>query len=280
MPAEAPELLEKHGIPAGPEEYSFIYRAAVESIRGTFSATMAEKRRFTEGILDHLRAADFIADWKPVGSARRQDYSVELSDGFRICIEAKGAGDGQNTNVWDRPPWADEFIIWSQNPGSFGHHPGHGVWAALASRLFPKILVERQNVDAFIFFDGRCGSAQRPCPKQYGISGPLRKRVTGIPAEDGRDWLPPPSIFLMPRSVVHPEDNPNPPLHSARTCRFAGVLLAAFGVPAEEENEYLNWARVEAKRDGSGTYIRVSVGQGLGSQPAVQSQFKRVRRTT
>jgi hypothetical protein len=55
--------------------------------------------------------------------------------------------------------------------------------------------------------------------------------------------------------------------------------LKAFNVPQEKWTDYLNWARVEAKRD-SGTYIRVSLGIGLDNPPAAESRFKKLKRTT
>ena len=163
-------------------------RAAVESIRGSFSATVREKKRFAEAVLDYLRECGLIAGWRGKGSERRQDYQVDFPDGYKVCVELKGAGDGNNLTIWERPPWAEEFVVWSQNPHSLKNHPGSSVWSVLSVRLMPKILVEKQNVDAFIMFDGRCGSALRPCPKSFGVEGALRAEATDIPGQNNRAW--------------------------------------------------------------------------------------------
>jgi len=276
----APKLLAEENIPTDENEYQLLYRVAVETVRGEFSAAVGEKKRFTEAILDYLKTRQLIRQWIAKGSKRRQDYLVELKDGYKICIEAKGAGDGNNLTIWERPSWADEFVIWSQNPHSLKHEPGAGVWSALSIRLFPKILVEKQNVDAFVFFDGRCGSSIRRCPKKFGIEGELRSDATDIPGQDDRKWLPPPSIYLMPRRVVHPEDNPKPPVHTTDSCRFAAVLLKAFNVPRRHWSQYVNRAEVETKRDSEGTYMKVSLSAGLGSESPVVSNFKKIKRTT
>src|SRR5690554_6701102 len=130
-----------------------------------------------------------------------------------------------------------------------------------------------------MYFDGRCGSALRRCPKAYGVHGSLREEATDIPGQDGRDWLPPPSLYLMPRTVPHSVTNAVPALHTLRTCRFANAVLAAFGVPQDRRQEYVNWVRVEMEQRHNGAYMQVSVGRGLDeATPAVVGPWKRHRR--
>ena len=92
--------------------------------------------------------------------------------------------------------------------------------------------------------------------------------------------MPPLCIYLMPRTLADPETNPNPPLHDAESCRFAGALLQAFRVPREQWRASLNWARVESKLEPQGKFIKVSTGVGLNEPATVESRrFKKVKRT-
>jgi hypothetical protein len=113
-------LIGDHGLSEAEFAKSGIFRAAVESIRGTFSATMTEKRDFANAILDHLKSKDLIADWQSSGSANRHDYTVRMPNGKVVGIELKGCLDGNNSTIFERPPSAQEFVIWSicTNPGS------------------------------------------------------------------------------------------------------------------------------------------------------------------
>lgn len=127
LPNAAPAILQEHGVDQ--EGYAEYFRAAIESIRGTFSATGAAKRQFIEAALTRAQAAGTVDTWVFVGSEGRQDYRVELPNGRVVGIELKGCPDGNNMNIWELPPWANEFVIWSQCPDSLQHHPGHGVWS-------------------------------------------------------------------------------------------------------------------------------------------------------
>ena len=93
-----------HGLT--PEEFwaSGLFRSAVERIRGQQAASMQEKRGFIAAILDHLLGRDLIQSWNSSGSGDRHDYELKLKDGRIAVIEAKGCLDGNNTNIFERPP--------------------------------------------------------------------------------------------------------------------------------------------------------------------------------
>lgn len=254
---------------------------AIESMRGTFAASVGEKRKFTETVLAHMQHVGAITNWQFVGTRKRQDYRVSLPNGKQVAVEAKGCGDGNNTGIWDRPRWAEEFVIWSQCPESLQHDPGEGVWSALATRIFPKVIFERVVIDCFVFFDGRCGSAMRRCPKNaaYGVEGDLRVRATDTAGQDGRAWLPPPCVYLLPRSVPEPVENPDPPLHTLDTCQFAGALLRAFNVPVEAAPMLAHWARAGTQNRPDGLYYQVTIGTDLAHpRTCFQGGWKRLRR--
>jgi hypothetical protein len=71
----------------------------------------------SDGRCQEERAPTRLFDsWDFIGSRGRQDYRVDLPDGTSVAVEAKGCPDGNNTNIWDRPQWADEFVVWSLCP--------------------------------------------------------------------------------------------------------------------------------------------------------------------
>jgi hypothetical protein len=284
LPDRAPKLLASLDIP--PEAYADLLKMAVESLRGTQSADPKAKRRFIKAVLDHMVSEDTISEWTFVGGGGRQDYRIVMPDHSLVAIEAKGCGDGNNMTIWDRPAWASEFIIWSLCPESLQHQPGHGVWSAISTRPSPKIVHEQQQVDAFIFYDQRCGSDIRPCPKSYGLQG-LRSQATDIKGQktsvadgggSGEDWLPPPSIYLMPQTVPQAVHNPSPPPHTVGTCRFAKAILKAFKVPTSAMDEIVSSVHIEVRQDPDGVYRRVTVYHGTSSAQAFPSGWVRLRR--
>jgi len=102
-----------HGLSEDEFYNSGLFRGAIERIRGQFSATMRDKRDFMRRVLNHMQDQGFIADWVSAGEANRHDYSVHLPTGRVAVIELKGCLDGNNTNIFERPPHAQEFILWS-----------------------------------------------------------------------------------------------------------------------------------------------------------------------
>jgi hypothetical protein len=92
---------------------SGLFRGAIERIRGQFAASMAEKRSFAALARNYLEDQNLIKNWESAGESNRHDYSVTLNSGKIAAIELKGCLDGNNTNIFERPPQANEFIVWS-----------------------------------------------------------------------------------------------------------------------------------------------------------------------
>lgn len=214
-----------HGLSEDEFYNSGLFQAAVQRLRGQIAATMEEKRAFISAILDHLRDSGYIASWESVGSANRHDYRVDFDDGRIAVIEAKGCLDGNNTTIYERPPHANEFIIWSlcQNPGS---NLRKGVWSGLHTRLSPEIIDRRQVVDGLIVWDFVCATAGRVCPKVENAP----ERLTEV----GNYKVPPPCIYILPSTVPSPRNNPEPPPQILADVRFLNVLSEAFGCRDEE----------------------------------------------
>lgn len=221
------------------------FRAAVEVIRGQYAATLSEKRAFLRAILEHMQDDAVIGDWEHSESRDRHDYSVILPAGGVAVIEQKGCLDGNNVNISERPPHATEFYIWSicTNHGS---NLAKGVWSALM-RLTADMLATGKQVDGVIVWDMRCGAAERKCPKLIANPDAF--------TEVGPFKLPPPCIYLLPKTVGHVRLNPNPEPHSLESMKFAKALQKTFG-GAEAD---INHVGYELRMNGTSTQRKVRV---------------------
>jgi hypothetical protein len=200
LKAEAHKLGD-HGLDETEFYNSGLFRGAIERVRGQFSATMAEKREFVRHVLNHMQDTGAIREWQSAGESNRHDYVVQLLDGRSAAIELKGCLDGNNTNIFERPPQVQEFIIWSvcSNPGA---SPPHNAWSGIHTRLSAEIISRNQRVDGLIIWDWACGTIGRPCPKLLKEGAP----ITAL----GPYRLPPPCIYLFPDTVPAPRNNPSP----------------------------------------------------------------------
>lgn len=216
----------------GLDEYDFyesgLFRGAIERVRGQFSATMREKRDFVSRVLNWMEERDHIASWDSAGESNRHDYLVTMPTG-RICaIELKGCLDGNNTNIFERPPHCHEFVMWSvcMNPGA---DPRHNAWSGIHTRLSAEIISRQQQVDGLIIWDMVCGTTGRPCPK---ILPDDDSRLTVV----GQFKLPPPCVYAFPATIPSPRNNPNPPAQPIENVEFLAALHSAFGGRPEEVN--------------------------------------------
>lgn len=208
-----------------------LFRGAIERIRGQFSSTMREKRDFVKNVLNHMQDEGYIDDWESAGESNRHDYSVKLSSGKTAIIELKGCLDGNNTNIFERPPHAEEFIIWSvcTNPGA---DPQHNAWSGIHTRLSAEIIYREQRVDGVIMWDMFCDKICRVCPKI--VDDP--RRVTNI----GPDELPPPCLYVLPATIPSPRNNPNPPSQRLEDVQLLQAFHRCFS-GADEEVNYVDF---------------------------------------
>lgn len=214
-----------HGLSESEFYASGLFRGAVERIRGQFSATMIEKRDFVRLVLNHMQDQNFIREWDSASEANRHDYSVTLNSGRIAIIELKGCLDGNNTNIFERPNHANEFIIWSvcTNPGA---DPKRNAWSGIHTRLSAEIICREQKVDGVIIWDMVCGTIGRPCPKVAGRDN----RITEI----GSFRLPPPCIYLFPATIPSPRNNPNPPAQTIDNLEIMKAFHECFHGEASE----------------------------------------------
>jgi len=208
-----------HGLSESEFYNSGLFRGAIERIRGQFSATMREKREFVQHVLNYMQDQGFIQEWESAGEANRHDYSVMLNSGETAIIELKGCLDGNNTNIFERPPHAHEFIIWSicTNPDA---DPRHNVWSGIHTRLSAEIISRGQRIDGVLIWDMVCGTIGRPCPKLQA-SPELFTHV-------GPFCLPPPCIYLFPATIPSPRNNPHPTAQRLDEVELLAAFNACF----------------------------------------------------
>jgi hypothetical protein len=230
----------QHGLAEQEFYNSGLFRGAIERIRGQFSATMREKRSFVKDVLNYMEDKGFIKNWTSAGESNRHDYSVTLPSGKIGVIELKGCLDGNNTNIFERPPHAQEFILWSvcTNPGA---DPRHNVWSGIHTRLSAEIISRQQRVDGLIVWDMVCGTIGRPCPKIEGHP----ERITEV----GPYRLPPACIYLMPATIPSPRNNPAPVAQRLDDVQLLKAFHECFGGVDEE----INYIDFEVRHRGSDT---------------------------
>lgn len=253
----------------GMDEQTFwdsgLFHGAIERLRGQQAASMGPKREFIAEILEFLKQSGRIRGWVIAGGGDRHDYEVTLPDDTVAAIEAKGCLDGNNTNIFQRPPNADEFLIWSlcQNPGA---DPRHNAWSGIHTRLSAEMIHTRQQVDGLIIWDMVCGTLGRICPKLERD----RERATAV----GHRRLPPPCIYLFPRTIPDPRNNPSPRCWRLEQVKFLQILHESFQGDAEDVTE----VRIEADIDGA--TVRRTTRLVRNGAEIIASQATPVRRST
>ena len=227
MKTEA-HTLGDHGLSETDFYQGGLFRGAIERIRGQFSATMRGKRDFVARVLNHMEDGKFIQGWTSTGGGNRHDYEITLPDGRVSVVELKGCLDGNNTNIFERPPHANEFIIWSVCTNA-GADPRHNVWSGIHTRLSAEIIEKKKQVDGVVVWDWLCGTIGRPCPKLSRREG----RTTTI----GQFKLTPPCIYLFPATVPSVRNNPDPAPHTLEAVGLLAAVHACFGGDDDEINQ-------------------------------------------
>jgi hypothetical protein len=235
-----------HGLSEEEFYTSGLFRGAIERTRGQFSATMREKREFGRDVLNYMQDQGFIKDWEAAGEANRYDYIVRLNSGRIGAIELKGCLDGNNTNIFERPAHADEFVIWSicTNPGA---DPRLNTWSGIHTRLSAEIISKQQRVDGVVIWDMVCGTVGRPCPKVVGTP----ERMTAV----AHYVLPPPCIYVLPGTIASPRSNPKPVAQSLDNVHLLTAFHECFRGKAEE----VNYVDFEVEHRGAETMRRTRI---------------------
>lgn len=226
-----------HGLDEKDFYNSGLFRGAIERIRGQFSATMGAKREFVKHILNYMEDEGFIGNWRSTGDSNRHDYSITLNSGRTAVIELKGCLDGNNTLMFDRPPQAHEFILWSICT-NIGGNPKHNAWSGIHTRLSADIIDKNYQVDGLIIWDMVCATTGRPCPKVFGQP----ERLTEV----GPFQVPPACLYVFPSTVPSPRNNPHPPPQQLQSVE----ILTAFHQCFKGVDNEINYVDFEVHYQG------------------------------
>ncbi|MEE8128209.1 hypothetical protein [Candidatus Vondammii sp. HM_W22] len=240
--------LGSHGLSESEFYNSGLFRGSIERIRGQFSATMRGKREFVQHVLNHMQDNDFIDEWGSASEANRHDYSVQLNSGKTAIIELKGCLDGNNTNIFERPPHAEEFVLWSLCT-NLGADPQRNAWSGIHTRLSAEIIHRSQLVNGVIIWDMVCGTLGRPCPKIEEDAG----RMTEV----GPFKLPPPCIYVMPATIPSQRNNPSPQPQKIENVE----ILKAFHECFQGLDEEVNSVAFEVKNRGKDVVRKTQVSR-------------------
>jgi hypothetical protein len=254
--------LGNHGLDEKEFYNSGLFRGAIERIRGQYSATMREKRDFGRDVLNHMRDRGFICDWESAGDSNRHDYSVRLPSGRIAIIELKGCLDGNNTNIFERPPQAQEFVVWSVCTIAAAD-PRHNAWSGIQTRLSAEIISRQQRVDGVIVWDMVCGTVGRPCPKA----------ACGARLSTVADYqVPPPCIYLFPATIASPRNNPTPVAQPLEDVQLLKAFHDCFGGRPEE----VNYVDFDVEHRGAETVRRTRIRRN--GEVVRESEFTPIRR--
>lgn len=253
-----------HGLTEQDFYNSPILRGAIEKLRGEFSATMRGKREFVQHVLNHMQDGDFIADWDRAKAGARNDYYVQLKSGRTAVIDLKGCLDGANTNIFERPPEADEFVTWSLCTNS-GADPRRNAWSGIHTRLSAEMISRNQRVDGVVIWDWICGTMGRPCPKLATLTGPARATTLGPFS------TPPPCVYVLPGEIPSLERP-----HASAQGLGAVELLSAFHRAFGGRDDEVHFVDFELAEQGEGLFRRTTVRRGGQRQHA--SDMTAIRR--
>ena len=223
-----------------------LFRGSIERIRGQFSSTMRVKRGFMQLVLNHMQDQGFITEWFSAGGKNRHDYSITLPGGRVSVVELKGCLDGNNTNIFERPAHANEFIIWSVCSNQ-GADPERNVWSGIHTRLSAEIIEKNKQVDGLVVWDWLCGTVGRPCPK----IALTPQRVTVV----GQYQLTPPCIYVFPATVPSVRNNPRPVAQDLASVHLLEALHRCF-LGRDEEVNYVDF---EVEHDNDDTVRKTRV---------------------
>lgn len=240
-----PDVLQGAGV--APEDYhpKRIFRSAVETIRGSFIASsLTQRHQMVADVLTRLVERRKIASFEPTRKATRHDFTIILTERPRVAaaLDVKG-GEGNSITITERPPWAQEFVMWCHLDGSIINQPSQGVHSIIVNRLANDLMRRGKVVDAIFFKDQLCGSPLRRCPKYRGN------------VENDRIA---PDIFLMPLERPTPQQ-PSPRTHSLESLYLPGMVLDILGVTSHNRPRHI-WSveihLVSVEKGGKQVYMR------------------------
>ena len=230
-----------------PAEYALALPAALESLRGSRSASTSGRRQFLRDMFQAMLDRDLIAGVAVPAYGEDTVYRLSIAGFGDVAVIQKGCPDGAHSSVrWSAPEWARETYLWWLC-SSLVYEPGEHL-AKGCNRLRQRFFSDAPDtLDGVIFHNELCGSPDRPCPKasrSVTIAGAL---------------VPPPCVYVMPeRAAAASEWNWN----GERVRIFPSVLLSLFGIDAATEPSYVGYIGFQNRHGNLRTTISSRFGPG------------------
>ena len=237
------DFLASQGI--SPEEYESALHGAIEKLRGSRSASNADRRHFLVTLLKEMVTRGLIDDLQSPIYGKDTVYRLRVLGQRDIAIIQKGCPDGRHSSVaWSRPEWASEVYLW-WCCSSMSNEPGVHVWKGV-NRLRNRFLSDAPDaIDGVIFHNELCGTPSRPCPK------------SALAIEIAGQRVPPPCVFVMPS---RDEDSTEWNWDGSRQLKFPSLLFQLFGIHPERSSGYTGHVGFRRR----GTLVRTNVTWNYG----------------
>ncbi len=237
------DVLAQHGLSR--DEFVAALPMAIERIRGSRSASVADRKDFIRKLLQGLVDTGVASRLEVPNYNDNTVYRLTI-DGFGdVAIIQKGCPDGAHSSVrWSAPDWARETYLWwlcDSMTNQPGVHIAKGV-NRLRQRFFGDA---PDTLDGVIFHNYVCGSPERRCPK-------IEHR-----AELGGLAVPPPCVYVMPdRAEGATEWN----WDGGTRRRFPELLFAAFGIPEDQVPSFVGHVGFQRRAGSDRTVITSRFG--------------------
>ncbi|WP_328708672.1 hypothetical protein [Microbispora hainanensis] len=238
-------LLNQYGLTT--QEYTEALPAAIEGLRGSMSASVADRKAFLATLFQGMLAKGTINDLEKPNYGDDTVYRLTIAGFGDVAVIQKGCPDGKHSSVqWSAPAWARETYLWwlcDSMRYEPGEHLSKGV-NRLRQRFFGDY---PDTVDGVIFHNHLCGTGQRPCPK------------IGKAARVGNVDVPPPCVYVMPDRA---EDATEWNWDGGQHRFFPGVLLSAFGISPEQALFFTGYIGFQKRAGTLHTTITSRFGPG------------------
>jgi len=237
--------LRRYGLSS--EEYTAALPNAIETIRGSMSASSGTRRSFLESLFWAMLDGGALSAVQAPKYGDDTVYRLTVPDLGDVAVIQKGCPDGRHSSVaWAAPDWAQETYLWwvcNSTRSEPGEHIKGGV-----NRLRQRFFSDAPDIlDGVIFHSSLCGTAGRRCPKT--ANGII---VDGVA-------VPPPCVYIMPERNAHASEWN---WGGTRSRRFPSVLLAAFGVPFANVPAYTGYVGFQRRSGVLRTTITARYGYG------------------
>lgn len=230
-----------------PAEYALALPAALESLRGSRSASTSGRRQFLRDIFQAMLDRGLICNLAIPAYGDDTVYRLSITGFGDIAVIQKGCPDGAHSSVrWSAPDWACETYLWWLC-SSLVYQPGEHV-AKGGNRLRQRFFSDAPDtLDGVIFHNELCGSPDRPCPK-------LNHAV-----RIGSMFVPPPCLYVMPEKVPEAAQWN---WDGGRVRIFPGVLMSLFGIDQTLLPSYVGYVGFQRQHGTLRTTISSRFGPG------------------